>query len=176
MRKNAILMSQKGFSLIEVLIAVLIFSIGLIGIAGLLVIATSADHGAYQRTQVAYLAQGMVNRMAANPVGVWDGGYNSDDYPVSTTQACSAGCTPTQIALHDQEKWSGQLKTFLPGPKASIQCTSASAGFAPSASNMGSRPPYGGSCTMTITWKDRGFGASSERKAQDETFAWEFQP
>lgn len=176
MRKHAILMSQKGFSLIEVLIAVLVFSIGLIGIAGLLVIATSADHGAYQRTQVAYLAQSMVNRMAANPVGVWDGAYNNDEYPVSTTQNCDSGCTPVQVAHHDQEKWSRQLKTFLPDPKASIQCNSAVAGFAPSSSNIGSRPPYGGSCTMKITWKDRGFGASSEREAQDETFAWEFQP
>lgn len=170
------MMLQKGFSLLEVLIAVLIFSIGLIGIAGLLVIATSADHGAYQRTQVAYLAQSMVDRMSANPIGVWNGSYNDDEYPLTISQSCATGCNPAQIALHDQEQWSNQLRTFLPDPSASIQCTSASAGFAPTSTNIGSRPPYGGSCTMTITWKDRGFGDSSARAAQDETFAWEFQP
>ncbi len=42
---------QRGVSLIEVLMAVLIFSIGLIGLAGLMVISTRSNHSAYLRTQ-----------------------------------------------------------------------------------------------------------------------------
>ena len=167
---------QTGFSLIEVLIAVLIFSIGLLGVAGLLVIATSADHGAYQRTHVAYVAQTMADRMSMNLVGVWTGAYNGN-YPVTATQDCdTAGCTPAQLAVYDQKEWSDQLTTFLPGPTATIQCNNAVSGYAPSVADLAMRPPYGGSCQMTIVWQDRGFGDSSARTAQSETFQWVFQP
>ncbi|MCB1567805.1 MAG: type IV pilus modification protein PilV [Xanthomonadales bacterium] len=168
---------QGGFSLIEVMVAVLVFSVGLLGIAGLLVIATSADHGAYQRTQVAYLAQNMADRMSANPVGVWGGAYNNGSYPVTgTPPSCSAGCTPAQLAAYDQAQWSAQLNTFLPNPRATIACVNAGAGYVPSAANLNMRPPYGGNCAMTITWSDRGFGDSTGRATQDQTFAWNFQP
>lgn len=167
---------QAGFSLLEVMIAVLIFSVGLLGVASLLVIATGADHGAYQRTQVAYLAQSMADRMAANPIGVWNNNYNSSSYPLSVTQSCGSGCTPAQLAVHDQEIWSRQLKTFLPDPSASISCDRTTGSYLPTSDVINQRPPFGGRCQMTITWKDRGFGDSSKRVAADETFAWEFQP
>ena len=168
--------TQVGFSLIEVMIAVLVFSIGLLGVAGLLVIATSADHGAYQRTQVAYLAQNMSDRMSANLVGVWGGSYNNPSYPVASGPNCLSGCTPAQLAAHDQWRWSQQLNTFLPNPRATIACTAAGAGYLPTAANLAMRPPYGGTCNMTITWSDRGFGDSGGRDTQDQTFAWSFQP
>ncbi len=166
---------QTGFSLIEVMIAVLLFSVGLLGVAGLLVIATGADHGAYQRTQVAYLAQNMADRMSANQIGVWNGTYNGN-YPVSLTQNCDTGCAPNQLAQYDQIQWSNQLTTFLPGPTATILCRNLGGGYVPSTADLAMRPPYGGTCRMTITWQDRGFGDSSARTAQDQTFAWEFQP
>lgn len=164
---------QRGVGLIEVLIAVLVFSLGLIGIAGLLVMATKANHGAYLRTQVTYLAQNMADRMSANPIGVWTNAYNSAVYPLSVSQSCNAGCTPAQLALHDQGMWSDQLQVFLPNPQASITCNAANAGFAPP---LAMRPPYGGTCVMTISWDDRGVGGESNLDTAQQTFAWEFQP
>ncbi len=58
--------SSAGFSLIEVLVALLIFSLGLIGLAGLLVMSTQANNGALIRTQATFLAQNMADRMRAN--------------------------------------------------------------------------------------------------------------
>lgn len=169
---------QKGASLIEVMVAVLIFSIGMIGLAGLLVMATRANHGAFERTQVTYLAHNMANRMSANPVGVWSNKYDSTTYPVDTTTItdCSAGCTPTTLAKHDQQLWSAQLKAFLPNPSATIDCSSNKAGYAPTSNQINMRPPYGGSCHMTITWSDRGNGGQDHRDTASQTFAWEFQP
>lgn len=169
---------QKGVSLIEVMIAVLIFSIGMIGLAGLLVMATRANHGAYLRTQVTYLAHNMADRMSANPIGVWKGSYNNNGYPVDTTTItdCSGGCTPAVLATHDEQLWSSQLKAFLPNPRATIQCTSASAGYSPNSSQINMRPPFGGTCKMTIAWSDRGNGAENDRDTTAQTFAWEFQP
>ncbi len=60
---------QRGVSMIEVLVAVLIFTVGLIGLGGLLITATKSNASAYVRTQVTFLANNMADRMRANPPG-----------------------------------------------------------------------------------------------------------
>ena len=171
---------QRGVSLIEVLVAVMIFTIGLLGLAGLLIMATRSNQAAYLRTQVVFLAHNMADRMSANPVAVWDGSYNSNNYPTATsiTTKCdlAASCTPDNLAAHDMQAWSTQLATFLPNVKATINCANSSAGFSPSTAQYGMRPPYGGNCAMTITWAERGTGDSSKITAAPTTFTWDFQP
>jgi type IV pilus assembly protein PilV len=166
---------QRGFSLIEVLVAVLIFSIGLIGLAALMVMTTRSNQAAYMRTQVAFLAQSMADRMTANPVGVWNGSYNTT-YPNTTTQTCNAttGCSPTNLANYDQQVWSNQLKTFLSSPSASITCTNPTT-YTPTTTQVNMRPPYGGNCTMTIKWQERGVGPNNQSSSQQK-FNWNFQP
>lgn len=170
---------QHGVSLIEVLIAVLIFSIGLIGLAGLMVVSTRSNHVAYLRTQATFLANNMAERMSSNPAQVWNGGYNNTGYPVAAgTVACDAAspCSAAQIAVHDQQVWSSQLRTFLPNPRASIVCTGVgSAGYNPTGS-MAMRPPYGGNCAMSINWTERGAGDPAHSGTATQTFAWNFQP
>lgn len=171
---------QRGVSLIEVLVAVMIFSIGLVGLAGLLIMATRSNQAAYLRTQVVFLAHNMADRMSANPSAVWDGSYNSTGYPVATavTTNCdsAAPCTPDDLATHDMQMWSSQLAAFLPSAKASINCSSAGAGFTPSTAQYSMRPPYGGTCTMQISWTERADGDTKHSSAMQQTFAWEFQP
>lgn len=190
-----LLSRQRGVSLIEVLVAVLIFSIGLIGLAGLLVMATRSNHAAYLRTQAVFLAGNMADRMGANPVGVWSNSYNSNDYPISgstsANAACSSGCTPDELALADQRAWSSQLRSFLPGVSADITCSAASAGFTPAAwvppsagtssppatpGQIGMRPPYGGTCNMHIRWQEQGTGSRENLASNAQDFYWEFQP
>ena len=175
-----VLSRQRGISLIEVMMAVLIFSIGLIGLASLMVMATRSNHAAYLRTQVTYLAHNMADRMSANPIGVWSNSYNSTAYPLSVTQDCSAGCSPAELAKYDQQMWSNQLRTFLPpGATAQITCAPGTGGFNPvSAGQVDKRPPYGGTCAMSITWGERSAGDKAHLSAstQAQTFAWEFQP
>lgn len=187
--------SQRGVSLIEVLVAVLIFSVGMIGVAGLLVMATRSNHTAYLRTQAVFLAGTMADRMGANPVGVWNGNYDSSSYPVSASTAansdCSAGCTPEMLAQADQRNWSRQLNTFLPGVRASVRCDASGAGYTPAAwvppsagtsgapptpGQIGMRPPYGGTCHMWIQWQEQGAGDPDHRTAETQQFDWEFQP
>lgn len=171
---------QRGVSLIEVLVAVMIFSIGLVGLAGLLIMATRSNQAAYLRTQVVFLAHDMADRMSANPVAVWDGSYDSSGYPVATTVTTkcdsAAPCTPDNLAKHDMQRWSSQLAAFLPSPKATIDCSTANAGFSPSAAQYGMRPPYGGNCAMTIRWSERGTGDQQHSIAATQTFIWNFQP
>jgi type IV pilus assembly protein PilV len=167
---------QRGVTLIEVLVAVLVSSAGLIGVAALLVTSARSNHAAYLRTQVSFMAQGMADRMRANPIGVRGGGYNGS-FPSGSTQDCALGCTPAQLALHDQGVWSRQLQTLLPpGARATIACRES--GAAGPGSDPSAPPPYGGSCTMTMSWLESGVGAagSDENDRAAQTFAWEFQP
>ena len=171
------LQRQRGVTLIEVLVAVLVSSVGLIGVAALLVTSARSNHAAYLRTQVSFLAQGMADRMRANPIGVRSGGYNGS-FPNGTAQDCELGCAPAQLAMHDQGAWSRQLQTLLPaGAQATIACRDSGA-LGPRPDPLVSLPPFGGSCTMTMTWSESGLGAtgSGENERSAQTFAWEFQP
>jgi len=57
---------QRGFTMLEVLVALLILMIGLLGLAGLLVTTQQGEVEAYQRKQAAVLLQDMVDRLLAN--------------------------------------------------------------------------------------------------------------
>ncbi len=57
---------QQGFSLFEVLIALLVLSVGLLGLANLQGQSISSSYNAHLRTQATSLAQSMVDRMRAN--------------------------------------------------------------------------------------------------------------
>jgi type IV pilus assembly protein PilV len=163
----------RGVTLIEVLVAMLVFSVGLLGAAGLMVMAGRSNQAAYLRTQVTFLAQNMAERMQANPIGVWNGDYDGS-YPDASAQDCAAGCTPAQLALHDGERWSSQLKTFLPpDAKASIGCSHEGLIHVPTREQILQRPPYGGNCSMQIIWAERQLAGAD---APNQTFAWEFQP
>ncbi|WP_205744430.1 type IV pilus modification protein PilV [Dyella sp. M7H15-1] len=169
---------QRGVTLVEVLVALLIFSVGLIGVVALLVMSARSSHAAYLRSQVTFLAQGMADRMQANPIAVWKGDYNGT-YPNGASQDCTAGCTPQQLALHDKGIWSSQLTTFLPSDaQARIICSSAGLAYVPSSDQLALRPPYGGSCKMSVSWTEQGVGAkgSGKNDPAPQTFAWEFQP
>lgn len=170
---------QRGVSLIEVMMSVLIFSIGLIGLAGLMVMATRSNHTAYLRTQVTFLANSMADRMSGNPTGVWNGAYNETNYPVASgSVGCASGssCSPANLAIHDQRLWSDQLRTFLPNPSASISCAGAGSMAYDPTPQLNLRPPYGGNCTMSVKWSERQDGDKTHRDNADQVFVWEFQP
>jgi type IV pilus assembly protein PilV len=173
---------HKGVSLIEVLMALLVFSIGILGLATMSVVAVQANRAAAVRTQVGFLAGGMIERMRANPIGVWRGLYNHDDYPTGGIhKACGAteSCSPGDVVRRDREMWSKALRTHLPGvARTSIRCDNGSAGYAPGADELSRRPPYGGHCRMIVRWTEHGLADGDDRLADDSlrSLTWMFQP
>jgi type IV pilus assembly protein PilV len=149
---------QHGFTLIEVLVAVMVFSFGLLGIAGMMTISVRNNHNGYLRSQANFLAENMVDRMRANPVGLWNSAYNG------TAAIGTAGCTLTipcnynQLALYDTQNWAQSLSTHLPSGSGTINCVPVGAVSTAVAAN----PPsiwtpvsvFDGICTITVTWNE----------------------
>jgi type IV pilus assembly protein PilV len=67
--------SQRGVSLIEVLVAVVILTIGLLGLAGLQASGMRVGHSSFYRTQANQLAFDVADRMRANPSDARAGNY-----------------------------------------------------------------------------------------------------
>lgn len=101
-----------GFTLVEVLIAVLVMGIGLLGLAGLQTTGLRGTLGAAQRSEATRLAYEIADRMRANPAGVAAGAY---DNQAGTGDDCLHGaCSPTQLAGYDLAQWLATLGARLP--------------------------------------------------------------
>ncbi len=120
--------NTNGFTLLEVLIALLIFSLGLLGMAGLLVVSVQTNHSAFLRSQATFLSQSIADRMRANVSRVWAGDYNKT-YPTSDTDPCLSGaaCSNSNVAVRDRAIFSDQLKFLLPNAAATMLCTPSGA-------------------------------------------------
>ncbi len=102
----------RGFTLLEVLVAVFVLAIGLLGMAGLQVAGLRNNQSAYYRSQATQLAYDMADRMRANPVGLNNGNYNNQ---VATNDDCAAdACSAAQMAGYDLAQWSAELAAQLP--------------------------------------------------------------
>lgn len=60
--------AQSGFTLLEIMVALFILVVGLLGLAGMLTITQQSEVEAFQRKQAMLLLQDMVDRITANPV------------------------------------------------------------------------------------------------------------
>ncbi len=97
----------RGFTLIEALIALLVLSIGLLGVAAMQLASLQANNGAFQRTQATFLAQDIADRMRANRTAALAGAYDfalGDGAPVA----------PATIAEEDILAWKTRLAATLP--------------------------------------------------------------
>jgi len=105
---------QTGMTLIEILVSLLILSIGLLGMAGLQTVSLRNTQSAYQRTQAAILSTDIVERVRANLQGVEAGSY--DNAAGELTAACNsaAGCSAAQMAANDVAEWKQALAATLP--------------------------------------------------------------
>ena len=108
-----------GFTLIEVLVSMLIVSIGLIGLARLQMTSLQFNTSAYYRTQATALTYNLVERMRANREGALGDLYNSafdDPAPACDTFAAGGGGTP---AL-DLAAWRNTVACRLPAGTGAV--------------------------------------------------------
>lgn len=154
---------QSGFTLLEVLIAIFIFSIGLLGVASLMSVAIRNNHNGYLRTQANFLINSMVDRMHVNQVGLWTNNYDSINVSGGALPmgglACgdlNSTCDASQLAARDAAAWAVSIGQLLPpGAQGSVQCNTPPMPFLVTAGNSWVPvPSYTGTCTVTITWNE----------------------
>ena len=143
---------QSGGTLIEVLIATLVLSVGLLGMAGLQTTAVRQSHGSYMRTQAAILASDMADRMRANTQGLADGDYNIDSTvnTYSSIPSCvsdATACPTSDTASYDAYAWTN--------PASAVSVAS----LLPSGKGKVSRAADG-VVTVTVFWDEARTGAS----------------
>lgn len=108
---------QTGFTMLEILVAIVILSFGLLGLAGLQATGLKNNYSAYMRSQANLLAYDIIDRMRANKQGVINGNYNALLVNAPTDPKCidtTDGCTVAQMAQHDAFEWSIILNELLP--------------------------------------------------------------
>lgn len=150
-----------GFTLLEILVSLLILSLGLLGIAGLQAATTSYKMNSWTRSATAILVSDFADRVRANPTAA-GGAFGEapgtvryqlkSTYTSQTTGAlpsmasvtdCHAElCSPTQRAAYDLVQWRHSVRDLLPAGAAWVE-GSRSHGF-----------------NVTLMWRDKDYVGS----------------
>ena len=99
-----LLRKQQGFSLIEVLVSLVIMSVGILGVAGMQVFSLQQNRSSMLRGEALQLGNDILDRMRANPVQDY-AGEDFDDDPPSATNCVSNSCSAAQMKDFDIAQW-----------------------------------------------------------------------
>ena len=152
-RPASALRGARGFSLIEALVALVVLSVGLLGIAALYVTSVSSGRTASLRSQAVLLAADLADRIRANRGGgpAYDDGTSGVGAIIAACQQGGGSCTPTQMASEDKAEWLALIAARLPGAVSTVKVVL----------------PVPNTYTITISWVEPGIG--------NQTYALSFQ-
>jgi type IV pilus assembly protein PilV len=154
----------QGFTLLEVMVALVIISIGLLGVAKMQALAYASTSTASMRSLAAIEAASLASSMRANraywavgaaPVAITITGTTISDATLAATAtaanfctpAGSAPCTPAQLAAFDLHQWAAALNALLPNPTATISCPTVVTPI---------------NCTIRVNWAEKMVAINSQ--------------
>lgn len=116
---------NQGFSLVEVLVALFVLSVGLLGLAALQTTGLKFNHQSYERTQAVMQAYDIIDRMRVNKSGsgaVINTAYNNVALGAvpGSTDCTSTSCSGDQLAEYDIRKWNNANASLLAEGKGAI--------------------------------------------------------
>ena len=105
---------QRGFSMIELVVAVLIMGVGVLGVTGLQLVSLQNNRDALLRSEAIQLAYDILDRIRVNPgIGAISGaaysGVDFDDDPTAPTNCYTNQCTAAEITNFDIAVWQCSL-------------------------------------------------------------------
>jgi len=163
-----------GFSLIEVMVAVIIIGVGLLGVEKMQALAISSTTVASQRALAAQEAASLAATMRANRA-YWSASAPAVPITLTATTVATADtalgpelgatapdpnycinthapCSPIDVAAYDLNRWAAALNQLLPNPTATINCQPLPAPL---------------TCTIQISWSEKAVGINNQ-EAQNE--------
>jgi type IV pilus assembly protein PilV len=174
-RRGASRRSTGGFSLVEVLVALVVISIGLLGLAKMASLGIASTNVAGTRSLAAIEAASLASMMHADRA-YWAGGFapasftvsggpgvapsisntNLQANPACTTSGPSA-CQPSDIAGHDVNAWAADLAAVMPPYLATVDCTTT----------VGTAV----SCAIQIQWAENGVAVNAQQNGNMNSLA-----
>ncbi|HEY5645614.1 MAG TPA: type IV pilus modification protein PilV [Pseudomonadales bacterium] len=154
---------QTGLTLIELLVAVLVLAIGVLGITALQMVSLQNNRGALYRAEAVQLAYDMMDRIRANPEGAVPGaaydGLALAAGPPAASDCVASNCSQAQMVAFDQAVW----KCSLGGFNEDAQCLAfRGADVLPPEADQPGLPEGDGSIavdaagvvTVTVSWQE----------------------
>jgi len=137
---------SRGITMVESMVALVVISIGMLGIAGLYLSSLQAGRSANLRVQAVNLAAEMADRIRANRGAKGAYVLAAGTLPAAVTCSGTTDCAPTDLAHSDQNIWVTAIRASLPGaPTAN--------GAIAFTDNPGATPDR---YDITITWREAG--------------------
>ena len=146
--------ASRGFTLVEVLIALVVMSVGMLGIAALYVSGIQGSRGAIYQTKAINLASDMADRIRSNrvaPAAYAAAGAGANGNCADNAINNIATCTAAVIAAEDVFIFNQTLndaRMGLPPPGSGVQMGQVVV-------NQATTPP---TYTITVTWAEPGIG------------------
>ncbi|HIO97673.1 MAG TPA: type IV pilus modification protein PilV [Leucothrix sp.] len=126
LKMNKVPLKNTGFSLLEILISLVIMSVGMMGLAGLKLVAIKGTNEAHFRHEASLLMADLADRMRANEEAVDNGTYELStavDLSTAPSPDCSSkACTADELAKYDQYQIALKMSVAMPGSSLLITC------------------------------------------------------
>ena len=164
-----------GFGMLEVMVTLILLSVGLMGIARLQLISLRSVSASTVRGQAVLLAYDLADRMRANRPAVVDlngvavGNYDSADvttYQAPADNGCTedggapSDCTVAEMAAHDLQEWNDAIVALLPGGTGTVCVDDVGAAGDCDGNLTNGAAVY----TITVTWTDIEAGGSASKR------------
>lgn len=113
---------QTGASLVEVMVALFVLAIGLLGILAMQSKSMQFNQSAHIYSQAIYLANDMAERIRSNIDADARKNYAMAQMPAAASENCqTSACSGDQLVDWDKYTWSENVKRFLPSGQAEIE-------------------------------------------------------
>jgi type IV pilus assembly protein PilV len=166
---------KHGVSLIEVLVAIVIFMVGLMGLLAGAARTIRTNQDAFLSSHATNVVNTYVAMMRRNSTGVIGANYNgtmtASARSVAFTSACeSAVCTPAQIADDDKARLNSLMgQTMPPTTSLLVACPAHAENAAIAGLVREYAPVYSGVCSLTFSWP-------SDKSGNRTTRVWSIKP
>lgn len=116
---------QRGITLIESLVAVVITALGILGILGVQMRTLTDTSTSVRRAQAIRLIDDLSERMKANPNALtnikgYESGYDKKGSALTAKDCSTAACTPSELVAYDLKQWKTTVQQTLPAGQASV--------------------------------------------------------
>lgn len=148
---------QHGFTLIEILVAMVVISLGLLGLAGLQVASLNNNQIALHRSIASQQADDMADRIRANIDAVRAGHF---DNPTATSDpgCLDSNCSVSQMAESNFVQWNTNIDRLLPNGIGTVRCA-----IGPTASCINNTAGVNRTFDITVFWTEKTAGGNEVR-------------